>query len=140
MTGTIETSRVAVGPQARYAFEVHGSRGAVAWDFERMNELLIFRPDEHGDSGYTRVLMGPQHAPFGSFQPGPGLPMGYDDLKVVEAATFLSSVVDGEQREPGLRQGARRRGGRGRDGAVVVHGGLGACGRRRPAGLTSRSR
>jgi hypothetical protein len=45
VTGTIETSRVAVGPQARYAFEVHGSRGAVAWDFERMNELLIFRPD-----------------------------------------------------------------------------------------------
>ena len=48
--------------------------------------------------------MGPQHAPFGSFQPGPGLPMGYDDLKVVEAATFLSSVVDGEQREPGVRE------------------------------------
>jgi predicted dehydrogenase len=104
VTGTIETSRVAVGPQARYAFEVHGSRGAVAWDFERMNELLLFRPDEHGDSGYTRVPMGPQHAPFGSFQPGPGLPMGYDDLKVVEAATFLSSVVDGEQREPGIRE------------------------------------
>ena len=37
VTGTIEASRVAVGPQARYAFEIHGSHGAVAWDFERMN-------------------------------------------------------------------------------------------------------
>jgi predicted dehydrogenase len=104
VTGTIEASRVAVGPQARYAFEVHGSRGALAWDFERMNELLLFRPDEGGDAGYARVAMGPQHEPFGRFQPGPGLPMGYDDLKVVEAALFLDSIADGEQREPGVRE------------------------------------
>ena len=104
VTGTIEASRVAVGPQARYAFEVHGTRGALAWDFERMNELLLFRPDEAGDAGYARVPMGPRHEPFGRFQPGPGLAMGYDDLKVVEAALFLDSVVDGEQREPGVRE------------------------------------
>ena len=104
VTGTIEASRVAVGPQARYAFEVHGSRGALAWDFERMNELLLFRAEESGDAGYARVLMGPRHEPFGRFQAGPGLPMGYDDLKVIEAALFLESIVDGEQREPGVRE------------------------------------
>lgn len=104
VTGTIEASRVAVGPQARYSFEVHGSRGAVAWDFERMNELLLYRRDEAGDAGYARIPMGPRHEPFGRFQPGPGLPMGYDDLKVIEAALFLGSVVDGEQREPGVRE------------------------------------
>lgn len=104
VSGTIEASRVAVGPQARYAFEVHGSRGAVAWDFERMNELSVFMPLETGDAGYSRVVMGPRHEPFSHFQPGPGLPMGYDDLKVVEAALFLESVVDGEQREPGVRE------------------------------------
>lgn len=104
VTGTIEASRVALGPQARYAFEVHGSRGAVAWDFERMNELAVFLPLENGDAGYARVVMGPRHAPFGRFQPGPGLSMGYDDLKVIEAALFLQSVVDGEQREPGIRE------------------------------------
>lgn len=104
VTGTIEASRVAVGPQARYAFEVHGSHGAVAWDFERMNELSVFLPLETGDKGYARVVMGPQHEPFSHFQPGPGLPMSYDDLKVIEAATFLQSVADGEQREPGVRE------------------------------------
>lgn len=104
VTGTLEASRVAVGPQARYAFEVHGSLGAIAWDFERMNELSMFLPLENGDAGYSRVLMGPKHDPFARFQPGPGLPMGYDDLKVVEAALFLESVVDGVQREPGVRE------------------------------------
>jgi predicted dehydrogenase len=104
VTGTIESSRVTVGPQARYAFEVNGERGAVAWDFERLNELLVYLPLENGDAGYSRVVMGPQHPPFASFQPGSGIAMGYDDLKVIEAALFLDSVVDGEQREPGLRE------------------------------------
>ncbi len=104
VTGTIEASRVAVGPQARYAFEVHGSQGAVAWDFERMNELLVYRALDGADAGYTRVMVGPQHEPFARFQPGPGLQMGYDDLKVIESAQFLQSVVDGVQREPGVRE------------------------------------
>ena len=104
VTGTIEASRVAVGPQARYAFEVHGSLGAGAWDFERMNELSVFAPVQGGDAGYARVVVGPQHEPFAHFQPGPGLPMGFDDLKVIEAAQFLQSVVDGEQGEPGVRE------------------------------------
>lgn len=104
VTGTIESSRVAVGPQARYAFEVHGSEGAVAWDFERMNELSLFLPLENGDRGYARVPMGPQHEPFARFQPGPGLSMGYDDLKVIEAALFLDSIATGEQGEPGVRE------------------------------------
>jgi predicted dehydrogenase len=92
-----------VGPQSRYAFEVHGSRGAVAWDFERMNELAVFLAHD-GDAGYSRIVMGPQHEPFSHFQPGPGLQMGYDDLKVIEASLFLESVVDGTQREPGVRE------------------------------------
>jgi predicted dehydrogenase len=69
-----------------------------------MNELSVFLPIESGDAGYARIVMGPQHAPFDRFQPGPGLPMGFDDLKVIEAALFLESVVDGEQREPGVRE------------------------------------
>lgn len=104
VTGTIEMSRVAVGPQARYTFEAHGSRGAVAWDFERMGELAVYLPLEIGDAGYARVVVGPEHEPFGRFQPGPGLPMSFDDLKVAEAALFLQCVGDGQQRAPGMRE------------------------------------
>jgi hypothetical protein len=69
-----------------------------------MNELSVFLPLETGDAGYSRVVMGSRHDPFSHFQPGPGLGMGYDDLKVVEAALFLDSVVDGQQREPGVSE------------------------------------
>jgi len=109
VTGTIEASRVAVGPQARYAFEVHGSHGAVAWDFERMNELFVFLPIESGDAGYARVVMGPQHEPFGRFQPGPGLPMGYDDLKVIEAALFPSPSPTASSASPASARRSRPR-------------------------------
>jgi predicted dehydrogenase len=102
--GTIEVSRVIVGAEARYAFEVNGTRGAVSWDFERMNELHVYVPLPTGDSGYARVLMGPGHPDFDRFQPGQGIPMGYDDLKVIEAHLFLESIADGVQREPGVRE------------------------------------
>ena len=104
LVGTIEASRVIVGPEARYVFEANGTRGAVAWDFERMNELELHLPVETGDAGYSRIVIGPQHPDFVRFQPGPGVGMGYDDLKVIEAARFLQSVADGEQREPGVRE------------------------------------
>jgi predicted dehydrogenase len=99
LKGTVELSRVVVGADARYWFELNGTRGAVAWNFERMNELDVDRGD-----GYARVLMGPQHPDFARFQPGQGIPMGFDDLKVIEAYRFLQSIADGEQREPGVRE------------------------------------
>jgi predicted dehydrogenase len=95
LKGTIELSRVVVGADARYWFEINGTRGAVAWNFERMNELEL---------NGARILMGPQHPDFARFQPGQGIPMGYDDLKVIEAYRFLQSIADGQQREPGVRE------------------------------------
>jgi predicted dehydrogenase len=99
LKGTIELSRVVFGADARYWFELNGTTGAVAWNFERMNELEV---DTGG--GYTRVLMGPEHPDFARFQPGRGIAMGYDDLKVIEAYRFLQSIADGQQREPGVRE------------------------------------
>jgi predicted dehydrogenase len=100
VVGSLETSRVIVGPHVKLRFEIHGTRGALAWELERMNELERFRFGE--DEGYTRVFAGPQHPGFAAFQPGAGIPMGYDDLRVLEAAHFLAAVRDGEQRAPGL--------------------------------------
>jgi len=89
--GTLEVSRVAVGPQCQLRLEVYGTEGSADWDFERMNELRVARL---GDSGYTTVLAHAGLGDYARFQPGPGMAMGYDDLKVVEAARFLEAVVE----------------------------------------------
>lgn len=102
--GTIELSRSMVGADARYTFEVNGTAGAARWNFERMNELELHGPTGARDVGWTTVRMGAEHPDFARFQPGAGIGMGYDDLKVIEAARFLQSVADGRQGEPGVRE------------------------------------
>ena len=101
--GSLEASRVIVGPHVKMRFEVHGTTGALGWELERMNELERFQLSTNGeDEGYMRVVAGTNHPGFVNFQPGAGVPMGYDDLRVLEAANFLAAVRDGEQRQPGL--------------------------------------
>ena len=91
--GTLEASRVAVGPRASYNFEIYGTEGSIRWDFERMNELEVAVGRKGDLVGYTRVMAGPDFGDFSHFQPGAGTSMGFDDLKVIEARKFLESFT-----------------------------------------------
>ena len=93
--GVLEACRVSVGEQNNYGFEVHGTKGAVFWDFRRMNELAVSRGTTYQDQPVTTVYVGPGDGEFGAFQPGAANAMGYDDLKVIEAYRFLRSVAEG---------------------------------------------
>ncbi|WP_427918637.1 Gfo/Idh/MocA family protein [Streptomyces sp. cg40] len=94
--GVLEACRVSVGEQNNYGFEVHGTKGAVFWDFRRMNELAVSRGTTYQDQPVTTVYVGPGDGEFGAFQPGAANAMGYDDLKVIEAYRFLRSVAEGK--------------------------------------------
>ncbi|MDC2954023.1 Gfo/Idh/MocA family oxidoreductase [Streptomyces gilvifuscus] len=94
--GVLEACRVSVGEQNNYGFEVHGTRGAVFWDFRRMNELGVSRGTTFQDQPVSTVWVGPGAGEYGAFQPGAANGMGYDDLKVIEAHRFLRSIAEGE--------------------------------------------
>ena len=96
--GTLEASRVSVGPQCALGFEIYGTDGSAVWNFEQMNELRLCLGRSGADHGYTTVLGNSHLGDYGRFQPGPGNSMGYDDLKVIEAKKFLVAVGGGEQR------------------------------------------
>lgn len=83
---TIEASRVASGEQNNYGFAIHGTDGVLTWDFRRMGELEV---------NGRATLAGPGDGDFAAFQPGPGNAMSYDDLKVIEAALFVRSIISG---------------------------------------------
>lgn len=93
--GVLEACRVSVGEQNNYGFEVHGTEGALFWDFRRMNELGVSRGTSYQDQPVSTVYVGPGDGEFGAFQPGAANAMGYDDLKVVEAYRFLRSIAEG---------------------------------------------
>lgn len=92
--GVLEASRVAVGEQNSYGFEIHCTRGAVRWDFRRMGELAVTRGG-YQDAATSTVFVGPGAGDYAAFQPGAAITMGYDDLKVIEAAHFLRSIATG---------------------------------------------
>lgn len=99
--GTIEISRTIFGPKVENRFEIYGTKGAIKWNFETMDEMEIYLPDGSPErEGFVRVLATPSFPFYGRFQPGPGNNMSYDDLKVIEAYHFLKSVATGVQLEP----------------------------------------
>ena len=93
--GVLEASRVSVGEQCAYGVEVHGTHGMLAWDFRRMGELRRSLGEEYQDQSVSTVLARPGDGDLTAFAPGAGIPMSFDDLKVVEAERFLRSVAEG---------------------------------------------
>lgn len=93
--GSLSTSRSAWGRKNRLAWEVHGTKGMLCFDQERMNELLLYRNSgDTAQQGFTTILTGPAHPPYGEFCPAPGHQLGFNDLKVIEASTLLRAIRD----------------------------------------------
>ena len=104
---TLEASRVAVGEQNNYGFEIHGTKGAVFWDFRRLGELGVSVGGAYQDQAITTRYVGPGAGQFGAFQPGSAIAMGYDDLKVIEVYDFLRSIDEGTPHGATVRDAVR---------------------------------
>jgi predicted dehydrogenase len=103
--GSLEVSRTIFGPKNEFAFELNGTKGALSWDFERMNELQLYLPTEDGlHDGFMRLVGGDQYPHHGNFNPGEGSGLGYEDLKLIEAYQFLKSVAEEKQIQPGFAE------------------------------------
>lgn len=98
--GTLEADRSIFGPQSAMAFEVNGSRGAASWDHEKLNQLQLYLPEEQPNDGFVEVLAGDAFPSHGNIVPGAGNSLGYEDLKLIEAFEFLSSVAAGRPHSP----------------------------------------
>jgi predicted dehydrogenase len=91
--GVVASSRVAHGRKNGLKFEVHGSKGTITLDSERMNELELYLADgPTGERGFRTVLSGPLHPPYDRFCPAPGHGLGFNDLKVIELAHLLRAI------------------------------------------------
>ncbi len=94
--GMLESSRAAVGEQNRYSIEVQGTTGGIKWDFRRMNELQVCLDQDYQNAFYTTRYAAPGDGELGAFQPGANNPMGFDDLKVIEAHRLIESIAQGK--------------------------------------------
>ena len=99
---TFESSRALVGPESQMAFDVYGTKGALSWNLERLNELQVYLADEEPDTGYTTVFGGDRFPYHGNFVPGSANGIGFEDLIAIEDYEFLNAVARGEPHEPGF--------------------------------------
>ncbi len=107
-SGSIEGNWIATGRKMQHDFDIHGSKGAIAFSQERFNELHFYSAaDAAGRRGFRRIEAGPDHSPYGRFCVAPGHQLGFNDLKAIEIAGYLEAI-GGERPEPfNFRAGLR---------------------------------
>jgi predicted dehydrogenase len=100
--GTFEASRSMIGPESQNSLEVYGTKGAIAWNLETMNELRVYVAADHKHTGFTTVYGGDRFPPHGNFVPGSANGLGFEDLICIEDHEFLESVARNQQHSPGF--------------------------------------
>lgn len=94
--GYISSSRVAPGRKQGEVLEAQFTKGIVTFNLERMNEINIYRhTDAPTDQGFKTIIAAPGHGEYGKFWGGPGIGIGYEDLKTIEEHHVLQNLVDG---------------------------------------------
>jgi predicted dehydrogenase len=102
--GTFEASRSIVGPESQMAMDVYGTRGALGWNLEKLNELQLYLVEDEAHTGYRTVFGGDRFPYHGNFVPGSANGIGFEDLVVIEDYEFCRSVVAGGPHDPGFAQ------------------------------------
>jgi predicted dehydrogenase len=106
--GTIEATRMALGRKNHNRFEINGSRGSLAFDLERMNELEVYlESDEASVKGFRRVLVTEPVHPYVKAWWPPGHIIGYEHTFVHTVFELLEAVADGRAPSPNFVDGVR---------------------------------
>ena len=95
--GTIESTRLALGRRNAFQWEINGSKGSLAFEMERLNELQVFRADGDRARGFKTVLVSEAEHPFWEHWWPPGHIIGWGETFVHELHHLLRAVAeDGE--------------------------------------------
>jgi predicted dehydrogenase len=99
--GTFSSSWLKHGYKNHLAFEISGTRGTIAFDQERLNELQVCRA---GQAGFQRILAGPSLPGYAAFSPAPGHQLGYNELKTLEVHALIQAVCNQGKEGPDFEE------------------------------------
>jgi predicted dehydrogenase len=89
--GTIEASRFCQGRKNHFTWEINGSKGSLAFDLERLNELQY----SEGNAGFRTVLVSEADHPFWEHWWPQGHMIGWEHSFVHELHHLLTVIRDG---------------------------------------------
>ena len=104
--GHLFFSRVATGRKMGYAYEIHGTKGAIRFDQEDQNSLHLYLMEgPESERGFRKILTGPSHPDYLNFCQGPGHGTGYQDQIIIEARDFLRAIKTKNNIWPSFQEG-----------------------------------
>lgn len=105
--GTIEGTRLAAGRKNYNRFEINGSKGSLAFDLERMNELYVYKTSDPPDQqGFRTILVTePAHHPYVRPWWPPGHVLGYEHTFVHTVYDLLEGIRKGRSPKPDFADG-----------------------------------
>ena len=107
--GSIEGTRLAPGRKNYNRFEVNGSKGSLAFNLERLNELEYFSSEDEGSvQGFHQIMVtdAAHHQYIKGWWP-PGHLIGYEHTFVHTVYDFLEAVASGKRVRPDFEDGLR---------------------------------
>ena len=87
--GTLEASRFAAGRKNAFSWEINGSKGSLAFDLERLNELQ----HSEGSSGFRTILVSEPEHPFWQWWWPQGHTIGWEHTFVHELRHLLDAIA-----------------------------------------------
>jgi predicted dehydrogenase len=104
--GSVEASRFATGRKNYNRFEINGSKGSVAFNLERMNELELY-VEEGPNSGFRSINVTQGKHPYvGKYWPA-GHIIGYEHSFTNTVLDLLTAIHEGKQPAPSFEDGVR---------------------------------
>lgn len=99
--GVFEATRFATGRRNANRVELNGEFGAIAFDFERLNELEFFDARQPREAqGFRRIQANDSAHPYTANWWPVGHGIGYGDLFVNQVADFARDIAAGRQPQP----------------------------------------
>jgi predicted dehydrogenase len=90
--GTIEATRFAAGRKNAFCWEINGTKGSLAFDLERLNELQ----HSDGTKGFRTILVSEGDHPFWQWWWPHGHVIGWEHTFVHEIHHLLTAIAGGE--------------------------------------------
>ena len=104
--GHIGASRVSWGKKCGLTWELHGTKGTIIYNQERLNELNLYTIDKNNkNNGFKNILTGPEHPFYSSFLPNGGHSLGFMDVKMCELQTLLNAIENNTHTWPDFKAG-----------------------------------
>ena len=106
--GSFEATRFATGRKNGNQFEIYGSRGALSFNLESLNELHYFsKADPVDQQGFRKIIVTEGNHPYMSAWWPPGHIIGYEHTFTNAFYDFFRSLETNKPIDPDFREGVK---------------------------------